>query len=76
VPEGGCDNFLTYVVSSQILFLEPMGILQNKLSVWGSEEFGSLARTVRKLRSKLDRLRSNSVGRGPLDEEREQLLRS
>jgi predicted RNA binding protein with dsRBD fold (UPF0201 family) len=50
--------------------VDALGILQNKLSVWGSEEFGSLARTVRKLRSKLDRLRSNSVGRGPSDEER------
>jgi predicted RNA binding protein with dsRBD fold (UPF0201 family) len=50
--------------------VDALGILQNKLSVWGSEEFGSLARTVQKLRSKLDRLRSNSVGRGPSDEER------
>lgn len=44
--------------------------LQGKLSKWGAEEFGCLARTVRKLRQKLTRLRANSMGRGPSDEEK------
>jgi hypothetical protein len=44
--------------------------LQGKLSTLGAEEFGSLARTVRKLRQKLDRLRQCSMGRGPSDEEK------
>jgi hypothetical protein len=43
--------------------------LQSKLSTCGAAEFGSLARTVRKLRQRLDRLRSSSVGRGPTNEE-------
>jgi hypothetical protein len=50
--------------------VDALGQLQTKLTSWGAEEFGSLTRTVRKLRAKLERLRSMSLGRGPSDEER------
>jgi hypothetical protein len=43
--------------------------LQGKLSTWGAEEFGCLAKTVRKLRQRLNSLRTRSVGRGPTAEE-------
>jgi hypothetical protein len=38
-------------------------IMQTNLNSWGAKEFGSLARKERKLRPKLDCLRSRSVGR-------------
>jgi hypothetical protein len=44
--------------------------IQDKLNVWGSKEFGCLARKVRKLRERLDNLRRNSVGHVLNDEER------
>jgi hypothetical protein len=44
--------------------------LQIKLSDFGAKEFGLLARTIRNLRQKLDRLRRNSMGCGPSDEEK------
>jgi hypothetical protein len=44
--------------------------LQTKLSTWGAKEFGCLARRIRKLRQKLDKLRGRSMGRGPSDEEK------
>lgn len=50
--------------------VDALKTLQSKLSSWGAEEFGCLARTVRKLRQKLTRLRANSVGRGPTEEEK------
>ena len=40
-----------------------------KLASWGAKEIGSLTRKVRKLRTKLDRLRARFTGRGPADEE-------
>jgi hypothetical protein len=50
--------------------LSALHTLQEKLTVWGADEFGCLARTVWKLRQRLDRLRKNSMGRGPSDEEK------
>jgi hypothetical protein len=44
--------------------------MQSSLSQWGAKEFGCLARKIRKLRQKLQRLRSRSLGRGPSEEER------
>jgi hypothetical protein len=49
--------------------VEALQGLQVKLTTWGAEEFGNLARIVQKLRQKLERLRLNSVGRGPTDGE-------
>jgi hypothetical protein len=43
--------------------------LQGKLSTWGAEEFGCLAKTVRKLRQRLNSLWTRSVGHGPTAEE-------
>ncbi|XP_073363536.1 uncharacterized protein [Aegilops tauschii subsp. strangulata] len=43
--------------------------LQRKLMPWGVREFGCLTRTVRQLQKRLDRLRCQSVGRGPSQEE-------
>lgn len=40
------------------------------MAAWGAKEFGSLTRKVRKLRERLTRLRAQSVGRGPSDEEK------
>lgn len=44
--------------------------MQSSLSAWGAKEFGSLTATIKKLRAKLDRLRSQAIGRGPSDEEK------
>jgi hypothetical protein len=44
--------------------------LQAKLSSWGTEEFGCLPWTVRKLRQKLNSLRAKSVGRGQVRKSR------
>jgi hypothetical protein len=49
---------------------QALNALQSSLRQWGAKEFGCLARKIRKLRQKLDRLRSRSTGRGPSDEER------
>ena len=50
--------------------VDALQALQSNLSKWGAEEFGCLARKVRKLRDRLNRLRYRSVGRGPSDEEK------
>ncbi|KAM0859687.1 hypothetical protein ACQ4PT_047052 [Festuca glaucescens] len=50
--------------------VQALNDMQASLSMWGAKEFGCLARKVRKLRQKLERLRGCSVGRGPTDEER------
>lgn len=47
-----------------------LGAMQQVLSTWGAKEFGNLTRKVKKLRTKLDRLRARSVGRGPTAEEK------
>ena len=44
--------------------------MQRELSVWGTQEFGCLARKARKLREKLNKLRCQAIGRGPSDEEK------
>src|SRR5437016_4399887 len=49
---------------------DALHLLQGKLSAWVAEEFGSLTKSIRKLRQQLDRLRCRSVGCGPSDEER------
>jgi hypothetical protein len=50
--------------------VDALSNLQTNLSVWGAKEFGCLARKVRKLREKLNKLRTRSVGRGPNEEEK------
>jgi hypothetical protein len=50
--------------------VDALQTLQGKLSDWGAQEFGCLARTIRKLRQKLEKLRRSSTGRGPTEEER------
>ena len=47
-----------------------LGSLQSILEPWGSKEFGCLARTVRKLQKRLDRIRCSTMGVGPTDEEK------
>lgn len=47
-----------------------LSAMQSSLATWGAKEFGSLTRKVRKLREKLTRLRGQSVGRGPSEEEK------
>jgi hypothetical protein len=49
--------------------VDALQTLQGKLPVWGAQEFGCLARTIRKLRQKLEKLRRSSTGRGPTEEE-------
>ena len=44
--------------------------LQGVLEPWSVKEFGGLTRKVRQLQKRLDKLRLQSVGRGPNDEER------
>ena len=50
--------------------LNSLSAMQQKLEPWGKKEFGCLARTVRKLQRKLDKLQRQSVGRGPSEEEK------
>ncbi|KAM0866346.1 hypothetical protein ACQ4PT_042693 [Festuca glaucescens] len=50
--------------------IQALNTMQTNLSSWGAKEFGDLARKGRKLRQKLERMRSRSVGRGPTDEEK------
>lgn len=47
-----------------------LNVLRQELEPWGKKEFGCLARTVRQLKKKLEKLCARSVGRGPSDEER------
>jgi hypothetical protein len=54
--------------------VDTLSKLQSELGSWGSREFGSLAKTVRKLQQKLERLRSQSIGRGPSEQEKETVL--
>lgn len=44
--------------------------LQRTLEPWGAKEFGCLTRTVWQLQRKLDKIRCQSIGHGPTDEER------
>uniref|UniRef100_A0A453C055 Endonuclease/exonuclease/phosphatase domain-containing protein n=1 Tax=Aegilops tauschii subsp. strangulata TaxID=200361 RepID=A0A453C055_AEGTS len=46
-----------------------LGELQATLEPWGPKEFGCLTRRVGQLQKKLDRLRSLSIGRDPLEAE-------
>jgi hypothetical protein len=39
--------------------------LQGELQPWGAREFGSLAKNVRKLQKRLDKLRCRAVSQGP-----------
>lgn len=50
--------------------LKALNHMQSSLFAWGAREFGCLARKIRQLRARLNRLRSRSIGRGPTDEER------
>lgn len=50
--------------------VHPLNNMQSKLAILGAKESECLSRKVRKLRDKLDRLRDQSVGCGPADEER------
>lgn len=50
--------------------MDSLGELQKTLEPWGAREFGCLARTVRQLQKKLEKLRRGSIGRGPTDEEK------
>ena len=49
--------------------------LQRSLMPWGVQEFGCLTRRVRQLQKHLDRLRGQSVGRGPSEEEKATMLK-
>jgi predicted RNA binding protein with dsRBD fold (UPF0201 family) len=49
---------------------DALNSVQKELELWGLKEFGGLAKKVRKLQQKLDRLRCQSVGRGPTEEGR------
>lgn len=55
--------------------VESLGALQKELEPWGAKEFGCLARTVRQLQKKLDKLRRQSIGRGPSDEEKATVIK-
>ena len=55
--------------------VDSLNNIQSDLGSWGSREFGSLAKTVKTLRQKLDRIRRQSVGRGPSDEEKRTMLK-
>lgn len=50
--------------------VESLGMLQKELEPWGAKEFGCLARKVWQLQKKLHKLRKQSIGRGPSDEEK------
>jgi hypothetical protein len=50
--------------------VDSLNSLQTELEPWGAKEFGCLAKKVRKLQQKLDKLRCQSVGSGPSDEEK------
>ena len=49
--------------------------LQTDLGSWGAQEFGSLAKTIRGLQQKLERIRRQSIGRGPSEEERKTVVK-
>ena len=49
--------------------LQALSAMQSTLTEWGAAEFGCLARKIHKLRSRLDKLRGQSIGRGPSVEE-------
>lgn len=51
--------------------VDTLGALQNDLALWGAREFGSLRKNVQKLQKKLERMRGQSIGRGPSDEEKD-----
>ncbi|XP_073353887.1 uncharacterized protein [Aegilops tauschii subsp. strangulata] len=55
--------------------VESLGALQKELEPWGAKELGCLARTVRQLQKKLDKLRRQSIGRGPSDEEKATVIK-
>lgn len=55
--------------------VESLSALQKELEPWGAREFGCLARTVRQLQKKLDKLQRYSIGRGPSDEEKSTVLK-
>ena len=52
------------------MLIDALSVVQNDLGTWGQREFGNLAKKVRKLQQRLDRLRSTSLGRGPTEEEK------
>ena len=47
-----------------------LGTLQTTLEPWSLKEFGCLARTVRQLQQRLNRVRCQAIGTGPSDEEK------
>lgn len=47
---------------------DTLSTLQGELGAWGARGFGCLAKKIKKLQRKLDKLRSTSMGRGPTDE--------
>lgn len=54
---------------------ETLQKLQTELGSWGAQEFGCLAKKVKKLQKKLEVLRKQSIGRGPSDEEKATMLK-
>ena len=55
---------------------DSLGELQRRLEPWGAKEFDCLARTVRQLQHRLDRLRRQSVGWGPSEEEKKTVIKA
>lgn len=49
--------------------MEALTFVQNKLGSWGDREFGNMAKKVQKLQKNLERLRAQSIGKGPSNEE-------
>ncbi|XP_073367900.1 uncharacterized protein [Aegilops tauschii subsp. strangulata] len=44
--------------------------LQEDLSAWGDREFGNLRKKIRKLKQRIENLRTRSIGQGPSEEEK------
>ena len=44
--------------------------LQEDLGSWGAREFGDLSRKIKKLKQRIEKLRLQSVGQGPSEEEK------
>ena len=55
-------------------FTDTLQKLQSELGEWGAREFGCLAKKVKKLQSRLEILRKQSIGRGPNEEEKDTVL--
>ena len=55
--------------------MNSLDALQRSLVPWRVREFGCLTWTVRQLQKRLDKLHSQSVGRGPSEEEKATMLK-